>query len=94
VANLRAAKLDAAKTDYQALQLQFPRSFQVYFGLAEIAYRQKETNAAIGYYQAYLTNAPPNSPESKYVGQRLKGLKGENPVADQPKGQKPKTGNP
>jgi tetratricopeptide (TPR) repeat protein len=87
VAYLRSDKLDAAREDYQALQVQFPKSIQVYFGLGEIAYRQKDTNAAIGNYQAYLTNATSASAESDLVLKRLKELKGEKPPSDQLKGQ-------
>src|SRR6185436_3382937 len=66
VTYLRSDKLDAAREDYETLQRLYPRFFQAYFGLGEIAFRQKDTNAAIGHYQAYLTNAPPNSSESDF----------------------------
>ena len=54
----------------------YPESYQIYFGLAEIALRSKDTNAAIQNYEAYLTNAVPNAPETKTVETRLKELKG------------------
>lgn len=79
IANLRSDKLDAARQDYETLQRQFTNSYQVYFGLGELAYRRKETNAAIRHYESYLTNALPNSPESQLVITRLKELKGQKP---------------
>jgi tetratricopeptide (TPR) repeat protein len=79
ISYLRTDRLEAAQKDYETLQRAFPKAFQVYYGLGEIAYRRKETNAAIGYYEAYLTNAVPTTDESKFVGNRLKELKGEKP---------------
>ena len=52
---------DAALKDYEALQRQFPKAHQIYYGLGEIAYRRKDTNTAIRHYEAYLSNAPPNN---------------------------------
>jgi len=47
----------------------------VYFDLAEIAYREKETNAAVQYYKMYKVNAPTNYTEDlKVVGERLEEL--------------------
>lgn len=74
IANLRGKKLDAAQRDYEALQKVFPTAFQVYFGLAEIAYQKSDTNAAIRNYQLYLTNSPPNNLEAKFVTARLQEL--------------------
>jgi tetratricopeptide (TPR) repeat protein len=76
---LRSDRMDDAQKDYETLQRVFPTAFQVYYGLGEIAYRRKNTNAAIGYYEAYLTNAVPTTDESILVGNRLKELKGERP---------------
>jgi hypothetical protein len=47
----------------------------VYFGLGEIAYRKKDTNAAIRNYQLYLTNSPPSNDEVRFVTGRLQELK-------------------
>jgi tetratricopeptide (TPR) repeat protein len=73
---LRTGELDAAQKDYERLQTEFPNSYQVCYGLGEIAYRRKDTNAAIRWYEAYLTNAPSNTQESADIAQRLKELKG------------------
>jgi tetratricopeptide (TPR) repeat protein len=71
---LRAGKLEPAQRDYEILQKAFPTAFQIYYGLAEIAWQRKETNAAIRNYQLYLSNAQTNTAESKFVSERLKGL--------------------
>jgi tetratricopeptide (TPR) repeat protein len=79
IANLRADHLDAALKDYEIIQQQYPKLHQAYYGLGEIAYRRKDTNAAIRQYEAYLSNSPPNQAESKMVAARLQELRGEAP---------------
>ncbi len=74
VTYLRSNNLDQAKRDYETLQKTFPSAYPVYFGLQEIAYRRKDTNAAIHYIQLYLTNSPPEN-EAKSVRDRLKELR-------------------
>lgn len=90
IANFRTDKLDEAQKDYEFVQRQAPKAPQVSYGLGEIAYRRKDTNAAIRNYEAYLTNAPPKTAESKYVANRLAELKGV--TSDKPveKSDKPK----
>ena len=75
IASLRCGKLDAAQHDYEALQKSIPTSSRVNYGLQEIAYRKKETNAAIRYCQIYLANTQTNTAEAKLVSARLKELK-------------------
>ena len=75
IASLRADKLEPAQQDYEVLQKAFPTAFQIYFGLGEIAWRRKDTNAAVRNYQLYLANAPTNSSEAKLVSARLQELK-------------------
>jgi tetratricopeptide (TPR) repeat protein len=75
LAYLNSDKLDAARTDYNQLQTSFTNSFQVAFGLAEIAWRQHDTNESIRNYQLYLANAPTNSVEAKTVRERLTQLR-------------------
>ena len=77
IAYLRSDQLDSAREDYETLQRQFPMVPQVYYGLGEIAYRRKETNAAIQHYESYLSNSIPGNAESKFIEERLKELKGE-----------------
>ena len=75
IAFLRSDKLDAAQRDYGVLQKAFPSAFQIYYGLGEIAWLKKDTNAAIRNYQLYQANAPTNTTEAKLVSARLRDLK-------------------
>ena len=76
---LRGDKLEDAQRDYDVLQQAFPTAFQIHFGLAEIAWRRKDTNAAIRNYQLYRANAPTNTAEAKLVRERLKELQPGSP---------------
>jgi tetratricopeptide (TPR) repeat protein len=71
---LRADQLDPAQRDYEVLQKVFPTAFQIYYGLAEIAWQRKDTNSAIRNYQLYLVNAQTNTAEAKLVSDRLREL--------------------
>jgi len=82
----RADQLDAAQQDYEILQRAFPTMYQVYYGLGEVSYRRKDTNAAIANYEKYLacavtspTNAAPFPEEVGLVRGRLAELKGGKP---------------
>ena len=74
ISHLALENLDDARRDYESLQKQYPTAFQVYYGLAEVAYRKRDTNAALRNYQLYLTNSPPGNPEANLVTDRLKEL--------------------
>jgi tetratricopeptide (TPR) repeat protein len=67
--------LDESQQDYETLQKAAPSAYQVYYGLGEIAYRRKDTNGAIRYYELYLSNAPPNLEEAKAIRERVSKLK-------------------
>ena len=71
LAYLQSDKLDAARADYQKLQTLFTNSFQVAYGLGEIAWRKHETNEVIHNYRIYLANANTNTDEAKTVFERL-----------------------
>ena len=75
LAYLDSDRLDDARADYATLQSTYTNSFQVAYGLAEVAWRQHETNEAIRNYELYLANAPTNSAEFKTVGERLNQLR-------------------
>jgi len=77
LAYLDSDKLELARADYHQLQSTYTNSFQVAYGLAEIAWRKHETNEAIQNYQIYLANAPTNSAEFQTVRQRLTQLGGQ-----------------
>lgn len=68
---LRSGDLEAAQRDYEILQQSLPKAYPIYYGLGEIAYQRKDTNAAVRNYQLYLTNAPPGSSEAEFVSARL-----------------------
>jgi tetratricopeptide (TPR) repeat protein len=74
IANLQLNHLQAAKTDYETIREAAPKAFQVYYGLGEIAYRQRDTNEAIANYQIYLTNAPSATAEFGMISERVKEL--------------------
>jgi len=74
LAYLDSDRLNDARADYATLQSTYTNSFQVAFGLAEVAWRQHETNEAIRNYELYLAHAPTNSVEYQTVGERLKAL--------------------
>jgi tetratricopeptide (TPR) repeat protein len=74
IANLQLGNLEAAKSDYEAVAKVSPQAYQAFYGLAEIAERNKNTPDAVKNYKLYLTNAPPNTEEAKLVHARLKNL--------------------
>lgn len=84
IAYLNAGKLDEAKGDYEQLEklsrdLKPPQQESIkrsaYYGLGDIAYSKKDTNAAVQYYELYLKYAETNSSEARFVIDRLKTLK-------------------
>ena len=78
LAYLKNDQLDLARADYNFLQAGFTNSYQVAFGLAEIAWRKHNTNEAIHNYQIYLAYAPTNnSIEIQTVKDRLTQLRGK-----------------
>jgi tetratricopeptide (TPR) repeat protein len=84
IANLQAGKLEQSRQDYETLLKSYPNAFRLYYGLAEVAYRGKDTNAAIQNYQLYLSNAPTNTPEAQFVRDRVKELEGKAPSPTTP----------
>ena len=79
IAYLRNDQLDQSQRDYLVLEKAFPNSFRIEYGLGEIAWLRKDTNAAIQYYQLYLTNSISNSEEAKQVAERLQSLTSGSP---------------
>jgi len=77
VAYLQSDRLDQARADYRQLQSTYTNSFQVAYGLGEIAARQHETNEAIHHFQIYLANAPTNTAEFQTIRERLTQLRGQ-----------------
>jgi uncharacterized membrane-anchored protein len=77
VANLGAGKLEAARADYEDLQKTPAQRGHALFGLGTVAWQQQDTNAAIRYYQQYLSNSIPGSSQYAVALERLKTLKGQ-----------------
>ncbi len=75
VAYLGSDQLEAAENDYETLQKTFPNSNEVNSGLAEIAWRRKDTNAAIHYYELCLKNVPVDSKRAEFLSERINSLK-------------------
>ena len=77
IACLQLGQLADAQKDYVELQKIYTNSFQVLYGLGEIAYRNKDSKSAVEYYERYL-NAMSNAPSSDeivLVKSRLQELK-------------------
>ncbi len=74
LAYLQTDQLAEARADYLTLQSTYTNTFQVAYGLAEVAWRQRNTNEAIRNYQVYLANAPTNAAELNIARDRLKQL--------------------
>jgi tetratricopeptide (TPR) repeat protein len=79
IAHLRLSHWDEAKQDYAALQKVQPSDTRIFYGMGEIAYRTRDTNAALRNYELYLANAAKGSLEAKNVAERVKELKGGSP---------------
>ena len=79
VSYFESGKLDEAQHDYERLRQINPKGYPAYHGLAEIALRKKDTNAAILNFKLDLTNAPPNSSEINWAVDRLKKLTNSSP---------------
>jgi tetratricopeptide (TPR) repeat protein len=78
-AYLAENKLDDAQRDLETLQKANPTASPIYRGLADVATRRNDTNAAVHYYQLALTNSVPNSPEARFEEDRIKKLKAGSP---------------
>jgi tetratricopeptide (TPR) repeat protein len=72
IAQFRGGQLDGAKRDYEEILRRFSATnWQAFYGLGEIAYRQKNWRAAQEDYESYLRYAPANSHEANLVRSRL-----------------------
>jgi tetratricopeptide (TPR) repeat protein len=74
LAYLRTGRLDAAEADYQELLQAFPTAYRACRGLGDIALQKRDTNAAIRYYEQYLSQAGADTDEAKAVAAQLKSL--------------------
>ena len=75
LAYLKSDQLELARADYVQLQGTYTNSFQISYGLGEVAWQQHNTNEAIKNYELYLVQAPTNSVELKTIRERLNQLR-------------------
>jgi tetratricopeptide (TPR) repeat protein len=75
IANLQAGNVDAAAADYRELLPRYESAPQIHYGLAQIAFQQMDTNAAILNAERYLQLAPTNTDEARDLQRRLAELK-------------------
>jgi tetratricopeptide (TPR) repeat protein len=69
---LQIGRLDAAKSDYQALEKMTPGpSPEVYRGLAQVAQKENDKKNEVLYYKLYLQHAPTNTLEFTNATRRL-----------------------
>ncbi len=79
ISYLRLDNLEPSQSDYELLLKSHPTDSRVLYGLAEIAWRKKDNNSALRYYQLYLSNANTNTAEAKIVLDRVQKLKSSPP---------------
>lgn len=77
VARLGDGQSDAARADYELL-LKNPGSAQpALFGLGNMAWSAQDTNAAIRYYEQFMSNNAAATPQASVVSERLKQMREE-----------------
>jgi tetratricopeptide (TPR) repeat protein len=76
LAALGADQLEAARADYQELLQSSGHWQNALFGLGAVAWRSGDTNAAIGYYERYISNSPARGMQHAEAVERLKQLRG------------------
>ena len=78
IANLQSGKLDDAKRDYKSLAESEPKTtYQIYYGLAQVAEKQNDKSGTLKNYQIYLKHAPPGTQEFQTVQKRVAELEGK-----------------
>ena len=78
IAYTGTGQLQEADQDYRLLLAQFPRAVEVNSGLAELALKRNDTNAALRYYDICLTNTAAGSEQRRILSQRIKELRPPN----------------
>jgi tetratricopeptide (TPR) repeat protein len=77
VARLGADQWEAAREDYELLLKKPGHSQTALFGLGDIAWRERDTNAVRLYYERFLSNSAASSPRAAVASERLKHLTDE-----------------
>jgi uncharacterized membrane-anchored protein len=77
VARRADGQTDAARADYELL-LKNPSAAQpALFGLGNMAWSAQDTNAAIRYYEQFMSNNAALTPQAGVVSERLKQMREE-----------------
>src|ERR1035441_7890004 len=74
-AYMELGRLDAARQDYEQAAQSLTNACPAWFGLAEVAYRKKDTAALIRIGEMNLSNAPSALPECRLIEARLTELR-------------------
>jgi tetratricopeptide (TPR) repeat protein len=75
MARLSSGETEAARADYAEL-LKIAGGLQpALLGLGNLAFRERDTNAAIRFYEQFISNSPALSPQSSAVRERLNQLR-------------------
>jgi tetratricopeptide (TPR) repeat protein len=82
--HVQLGNLDAARQAYECAAQSATNASQAYFHLAQFAYRQNDTNAAIKYIELYRSNTPPNLLDARLVDYILAELRGPTVAAGKP----------
>jgi tetratricopeptide (TPR) repeat protein len=73
---VQLGNLDAARQAYECAAQSRTNAYQAYFRLAQVAHRQKDTNAALNYIELYRSKTPPNLLNTGLVDYILGELRG------------------
>lgn len=76
IARLQLGQFDLAQRDYESLRRKQPRSYAVYYGLGEIAYRRQRTAEALEAYELYLKYGVKGTDEYRSIEKRVDELRG------------------
>lgn len=77
IAALAVDEVNTAQRDFQALLQNSDYVANALFGLGGVAWRQRDTNAMIAYYEAFLTNRLAATQQAALARQRLKDFRNE-----------------
>jgi len=75
MARTEAGQYATAEADYLELKKSGTNNLAVYYGLAEIARRKKNTNGAIEYLERGLAELAPEDLQRNQISARIKALK-------------------
>jgi tetratricopeptide (TPR) repeat protein len=77
IVRLRAKNYDQAAQDYELLQQQFPKAYQVWYGLGEIAAARNDLTTAESHFTECMKFTTPGTPDYLQVSNRLATLRSD-----------------